>query len=204
MITITNFTRGVRGLRVFWLCEEMGLPYRIEAITYPPSPAYLAKNPMGSVPFLEDGDVAINESVAMLLYLAGRYGPTPLLPQPSDPVYARVLQLTVFSEASLGAGLNTLMMAHFAAPDADKRNWSVTAQEQRAESALAFVTAILGDGDFLAGGRLTLADIAISTALGMWSGALGKPTPEKLAQWRAKLSERPAYKKAQVAMAGTP
>ena len=35
-------------------CEEMGLPYRFETVSFPPSAAYLALNPLGSVPFLED------------------------------------------------------------------------------------------------------------------------------------------------------
>ena len=54
MITIHNFPRGARGVRVFWTCEEMGLPYARAVVTYPPSPEYLALNPLGSVPFLED------------------------------------------------------------------------------------------------------------------------------------------------------
>jgi glutathione S-transferase len=202
MITITNFGRGVRGLRVFWLCEEMGLSYRAEAIGFPVPEAYRAKNPMGTVPFLEDGDVAINESVAMLFYLAGKYGPTPLLPAPNEPHYARVVQMAVFAETSLGSGMNTLMMAHFAAPDADKRNWSVKAQEERVENGLAYVERLLGEQQFLAGDRLTIADIAVSTTLGMWSGALGKPVPPKLAAWRARLMERDAYKRAAASAAG--
>jgi glutathione S-transferase len=202
MITITNFPRGIRGVRVAWVCEEMSLPYRVVAVGFPPPAEYLAKNPLGSVPFLEDGDTAINESVAMCLYLAGRYGPTPLLPEKSDPAYGRVVQMTVFSEASLGAGLNTLMMAHFAAPDADKSNWSVRAQEDRVTTALAFVRKMLAGRAYLAGDHLTLADIAVSTALGMWSGALGKTVPDDLARWRANLSERAPYQRA-VAAAGS-
>jgi glutathione S-transferase len=204
MITITNFPRGVRGVRVAWVCEEMSLPYRVEPVGFPPPAAYLAKNPLGSVPFLEDGEVAINESIAMCLYLAGRYGPTPLLPVSSDPAYARVIQMTVFAEATLGAGLNTLMMAHFAAPDPDKGNWSVRAQEERVSTAIAFIGKKLDGNDYLAGNGLTLADIAISTSLGMWSGALGKPVPEDLAKWRARLSERPAYQRASAAAGAGP
>ena len=94
MIKIYNFPRG-RGARVIWLCEEMGLPYRIVPVSFPPSDEYRALNPLGQVPFLEDeGGVAINESVAMLFYIAEKYGPSPLLPPKSDPAFARVLQMT--------------------------------------------------------------------------------------------------------------
>jgi glutathione S-transferase len=199
MITIYNFPRGGRGLRLMWQCEEMGLPYQIEKVTFPPSAAYLALNPVGSVPFLRDGDVAINESVAIMFYLAQKYGPTPLLPAKDDPALARVLQLTVFSEATIGAMLNTLMAAHFAAPEGDKRNWSVRGQEERTQQALAYVEQLLGDQPYLAGGTLTLADIAIVTALGIRQGALGQAPSPKLAAYRDRLMERPAYRRAKAA-----
>jgi glutathione S-transferase len=133
MIRIHDFARGARGLRVGWQCEEMGLPYRFETVSFPPSAAYRALNPLGSVPFLQDdAGVAINESIAMMLYLAQRYGPTPLLPGKDDPTLGRVLQMTVFGEAAIGAEMNSLLAAHFAAPEADKRNWSV--RRRRASS----------------------------------------------------------------------
>jgi glutathione S-transferase len=197
MIKIHNFTRGLRGVRVFWVCEEMGLPYDVATVTFPPSAEYLALHPLGSVPFLEDdGGVAINESVAMMLYLAQKYGPTPLLPAKDDPALARVLQLTVFGEAAIGGGMNTLMAAHFGAPEADKRNWSVRGLESRIETSMGYVANLLGENQFLAGRDLTLADISISTALGIWKGALGKSIPDKLNAYRERLATRPAYQRA--------
>ncbi|AUX46435.1 glutathione S-transferase [Sorangium cellulosum] len=197
MITIYNFARGARGLRAMWQCEEMGLPYQVETVSYPPSEAYRALNPLGSVPFLEDeGGVAIHESVAMMLYIAQKYGPTPLLPGKDDPALARVLQLTVFGEATIGAGLNSLMEAHFGAPEADKRNWSVLRQEARLEDASRFAAGMLGARHFIAGDDLTLADISMSTALGIWRGALGKTLPDSLAAYQQRMAARPAYQRA--------
>jgi glutathione S-transferase len=197
MITLHNFARGMRGLRVAWQCEEMGLAYQMETVSFPPSEAYRALNPVGSTPFLEDaGGVAINESVAMMLYLAQKYGPTPLLPGSDDPAFARVLQMTVFGEATLGMGLNPLLEARFAAPEADKRNWSVRTQEGRVERAVGYAAEMLGDGSFLAGPDLTLADISVGTTLGMWCGALGHALPGSLVAYRERLASRPAYQRA--------
>lgn len=195
-IKIHNFARGARGLRLMWQCEEMGVPYEVVTVPYPPSDSYRALNPMATVPFLEDASngVAINESIAMMLYLANHYGPTPLLP--NDHRYARVLQMTVFSEATLGSGVNTLLAAHFEAPDDQKRNWSVVALEERVDRAISFITAMLGENIFLAGDDLTLADIAIGTSLGVYRGALGKPLPDVLVSYRERLSTRPAYDRA--------
>jgi glutathione S-transferase len=187
----------MRGLRVAWQCEEMGLPHQIQIVSFPPDEAYRALNPLGSTSFLEDeGGVAINESVAMMLYLAQKYGPTPLLPESEDPTFARVLQMTVFGEATLGMGLNPLLEARFAAPDADKHNWSVQTQEARVEKAVRCTVELLGERPFLAAAGLTLADISVCTTLGMWTGALGHALPDTLVAYRERLAARPAYQRA--------
>lgn len=202
MITIHNFPGGVRGVRVIWQCEEMGLPYRCSPVSFPPAEAYRAINPIGNVPAIEDdGGVAINESVAIMLYLAERYGPTPLLPGKDEPAaLARVLQLLVMAEASFGASMNTLMEAHFGAPAADKTNWSVGVTGQRADGALTFLERTLGEREYLVADRLTLADMAWTTALGMWRGALGREIPPRLDAWRDRVLDRDSYRKAAAAM----
>lgn len=201
MITIYNFSRGVRGLRVAWQCEEMGLAYEAVGFDFPAPAEYRAKYPPGSVPFLEDeGGVAIGESVAQMLYLAQRYGPTPLLPgDPAD--MARVLQLTVASEASLGGLMNPLMGTKFAAPDDQKANWTQGFCDARVVDGLDYARSLLGDRAYFVGDGLTLADIAVSTVLGMWDGALGREIPPSLAAHRDRMMERPGYRKARTAFA---
>jgi len=203
MITIHNFSRGIRGVRVVWQCEEMGLAYRAVGFDFPAPAEYRAKYPLGSVPFLDDeGGVAIGESVAQMLYLAQRYGPTPLLP--SEPAaMARVLQLTVASEATLGGLMNPMMGTKFAAPDDQKANWTEGFCDARVGEGLGYVESLLGERDYFVGDGLTLADIAISTSLGMWQGALGKAVPPKLAAHRERMMARPAYEKARTAFAIT-
>jgi glutathione S-transferase len=61
---------------------------------------------------------------------------------------------------------------------------------------LTYVATMLGEAPFLAGANLTLADISVSCALGIWTGALGKTLPDKLVAYRARLAERPAYQRA--------
>jgi glutathione S-transferase len=196
MIRIHNFERGARGLRAIWVCEEMDLGYEVLFVPFPPSDAYRSLHPLGSVPFLEDGDVAISESIAIMLYLAQRYGPTPLLPASHEPALASVLQMTVFGETAIGMSLNPLLEATYAAPEPEKRNWSVIAQEKRVEHAIRFVDEKLGSQPFLAGERFSLADISVACALALWRGPLGKTLSDNLAAYRERMMARPGFVRA--------
>jgi glutathione S-transferase len=197
MMKIHNFARGARGLRVMWLCEEMGLPYGVQNHSFPVSDDYRALNPLGTVPLLEDdGGVAINESVAIMLYIAQRYGPTPLLPAGDATLTAKCLQLTVFGETEIATNLNPLIAARFMAGEADKRNWSVKGIEQRVERAIQHAETLVRDRSYLVGDDLTLADISVSCALSIWQGALAGQLPESLAAYQDRLRARPAYQRA--------
>jgi len=204
MIRIYSFSAPSRALRPIWLCEEMGLPYQVELVSFPSGADYRARHALGSVPFLEDdGGVAIGESIAMLFYLAGRYGPTPLLPAPSDPQFARVLALTVFSEATFGAALSPLLVDKFLAPEGAKASgWAAQHTETRCSEILAYVEAMLGRDPFLAGERFTIADIAMNVSLGMWAMGLGRSVPETLARYQARLATRPALTRAMAQVQG--
>ena len=198
MMTIHNFSRGARGLRAMWLCEEMGLSYAVRNYSFPPPSDYRALNPLGTVPFLEDdGGVAMNESVAIMLYIAQRHGPTPLLPSADAALMAKCLQLTLFGETEVGMNLNALLAAHFMAGEADKRNWSVIGLEQRVRRAIHYTATLIGGRSYLVGDDLTLADISVSCGLGMWQGALGGQLPDALTAYQERLRARPAYQRAE-------
>jgi glutathione S-transferase len=197
MMTVHNFARGARGQRVMWLCEEMGLPYAVQNHSFPVPADYRTLNPLGTVPFLEDdGGVAINESVAMMLYVAQQHGPTPLLPTDDAALMAKCLQLTLFGETEVGMNLNPLIAAHFMAGEADKRNWSVIGLEQRVKRAIQHAETLIHGRSYLVGDDLTLADISVSCGLGIWQGALGGQLPEELTAYQDRLRARPAYQRA--------
>jgi glutathione S-transferase len=198
MIRIYNVPAPTRAVRPIWLCEEMGLSYKVETVTFPPGAEYRARYALGKLPFLEDDNgVTMGESVAMLFYLAEKYGPTPLLPEKNDPVYPHVLNATIFSEATLGAGMNPLLATHFSAPEDKKESWLKDYTEERCRANLAYAEELLGKGPYVGGERFTIADIALGMSLGMWTGPiLNKPVSENLAAYQVRLLERPALQRA--------
>ena len=66
---ITVWGEG-RGFRVVWLLEEMGLPYRLRPVDLlagaENDPEFLAINPAGFIPAIQDGDVTMVESIAIM------------------------------------------------------------------------------------------------------------------------------------------
>src|SRR3982751_1014122 len=81
-VTITAFERspdGGRGLardtRVRWALEEVGHPYQVRLVSFGAlkEPAHLALHPFGSIPTYEEGDLALFETGAIVLHIAGRH-----------------------------------------------------------------------------------------------------------------------------------
>ena len=71
---------GARSLRPLWTLEELGLPYELEILQFPPrllEKDFLKLNALGTVPYFTDGDTSMTESVAICQYLVDRY--------PNDP-----------------------------------------------------------------------------------------------------------------------
>src|ERR1700760_1432858 len=124
---ITVFGEG-RGFRVVWLLEEMGLSYRLRDVDLladlKNDPEFLGINPAGFIPALRDGDVTMVESIAIMEYLLGRYGPTPLAPGALDPTFPAYQQFLHLGEAGLAASIYFVSGARNIAPEAERDNWS--------------------------------------------------------------------------------
>src|SRR5579859_4375286 len=124
---ITVFGEG-RGFRVIWLLEEMGLPYRLRPVDLlagvENDPEFLAINPAGFIPAIQDGEVTLVESIAIMEYLMARHGPTPLAPAPDDAAFPGYQQFLHLGEAGLAASMYFVFGALHLAPEAERENWS--------------------------------------------------------------------------------
>src|ERR1700692_2695749 len=103
MSTLCN-GHGARLSRQLGLLEEMGLPYELKMLPFPPrvfAKEYLAINPLGTVPLMIDGETRMTESSGICHYLGTRHGPTPMIVGVDDPAYGAFLNWMYFSDATL-------------------------------------------------------------------------------------------------------
>lgn len=192
--------QGARSLRVLWLCEEMGVPYQTaEASFFKPSDEFKAVNPLRTVPAMQDGDVSMIESVAMMIYIMAKYGPTDLEVKPNESGYGDYLQFLLFGEAGVAAYGNPLVATRFLAPEDQKKNWTVDYLTNAIVKRLEFVCERLGDNQYVAANRFTAADISVSyiVAAAKFAGIEDK-IPARMRAYYDNLAQRPAFQRAAV------
>ncbi|MDG3443395.1 glutathione S-transferase family protein [Nitrospirillum amazonense] len=196
---ITVFGEG-RGFRVVWLLEEMGLPYRLRPVDLlagvENDPEYLAINPAGFIPALQDGDATLVESIAIMEYLIARYGPTPLAPAAQDPAFPAYQQFLHLGEAGLAASMYFVVVSRNLAPEAERRNWGALKALEVFESRLGLVTRQLARAPYMAGETFTAADISVTYALEFAQRAGGYTLNEAQRAYIARTSGRDAYRRA--------
>ena len=188
-----------RSLRVVWLLEEMGLPYRVrqvDMLSDERDPAWLAVNPGDFLPAIEDGDVTMVESVAILEYLMGRYGPTPLQPAPDDPAFPAYQQFLHLGEAGLATLIMVPLVSGFIAPEAERDNWGARWARECVERRLLLVRRQLAQAPYMAGDRFTAADISVSYALRLGANHAGFALGDAEQAYLARTTARDAYKRA--------
>ena len=196
---ITVFGEG-RGFRVVWLLEEMGLPYRLRGVDLlagvENDTEFLAINPAGFIPAIQDGDVIMVESIAIMEYLMARYGPTPLAPAPHDATFPAYQQFLHLGEAGLAASMYFVNGARNIAPEAERYNWSAGQALSVFETRLSLVTRQLARSPYLAGDSFTAADISVTYALEMARRNVGFVFGEAERAYVARTTGRDAYKRA--------
>ena len=196
---ITVFGEG-RGFRVVWLLEEMGVPYRLRPVDLlagvEHDTEFLAINPAGFIPAIQDGNVTMVESIAIMEYLMGRYGPTPLAPDPHDSDFPAYQQFLHLGEAGLAASIFFVVVARNFAPESERHNWSAVQARQVFDSRLGLVTRQLARSPYLAGERFTAADISVTYALELAQRAGGVSPGEAEREYLARIRARAAYQRA--------
>ncbi|MDB5722380.1 MAG: glutathione S-transferase protein [Alphaproteobacteria bacterium] len=176
----------VRDLRLRWACEEAGLAYSVRTVPFEGRETnHLAYQPFGQIPFLSDGGLEIFESGAGLLHLA-RQSDTLM---PRDPAgEAQTVQWLI-------AALNSIEMVSVP--------WWFLSLSGEAEngltgwvgSRLGQLEAVLGEREWLAADRFTVADLLMADVLRVPKVRAFGDRPASEA-YVTRLTARPAFARA--------
>jgi glutathione S-transferase len=181
-----------RAFRVLWALEELEVPYEIVPVNIrlgeQHQPVYRAINPMGKIPALDDDGIVVADTAAILIYLAERFPEKGLGAAPGTPERGRFLQWMVFNGTCLEPAVTEKMLG--LEPQALGRSWG---DWSRVEGAMR---SALEAGPWLVGGRYTVADLVLGSALDfLFSMKLIEKTPP-YDEYAARVLGRPAYRRA--------
>ncbi len=159
-IILHGFPLSGHSHRAELMLNLLGLPYEFRQVDLAGGEqhgaAFLALNPFGTVPVLEDGDIVIADSVAILVYLATRYDPARRW-LPADPVAAAQIQrwLSIAQGHVFNGPCAARLVKLF------KRDFDHARAVATAERFFAVLEPYLTGRDFLVGDGATLADVAL-------------------------------------------
>lgn len=194
-----------RTLRAHWMLHELGLEY----VTRPvgsrtgetKTAAFSELNPRQKIPLLQDGEITLAESAAIVTYLAETYGESlELIPPRLSAERAAYFEWSFFVMTELDAHTLYIIRKHTAlaeiygeAPNAvSAARDGFTKQVSVAERRLA------ERGPFILGDTFTGGDILLATCLS-WAGRLEVPLTAKLSEYLECVTAREAYRRGYLA-----
>lgn len=198
MIRIYHAPR-TRSLRILWLLEELELPYEVVNVAFQPPSAqfFVQQTPLGKLPTLEDGEIIMCESGAMMEYVIERYGEGRFAPPPGSIERAAYFQWLHFAESTAFPPLGILVWLTRYRDDAENHISLLEDTRTRAASGFEFVESELQDKTWLLGDAFSAADIMMGFTL-MVARSLGL-LDERYARLEAylqRLEARPALQRA--------
>lgn len=199
MLTLYYAPR-TRSVRIRWLFEELGLPYELRRVAFtPPSQGgFFSQNiPGGKFPVLEDGDVTLAESGAILQYVLELYGGGRLAPPIGAPSRAPFLYWLHFAESTAFAPIGTMVWHTLYKQDAEQLPTVMDDARNRARTTLYVVERALVGREYLLGSEFSAADVMMGFTLEAADvfRLLDDRFPN-LRAYLARLRARPAFRRA--------
>jgi glutathione S-transferase len=194
MLKVWGRVSSINVQKVVWCCDEMGLAYeRIDCggkFGMNDTPEFLAMNPNGLIPVIDDGGFILYESNAIVRYLASRS--QALFPQEprrrADIDRWMEWQSTGFTPAMWAA---FMMLVRTPEPQRDMA--AVESSRAKSEKHAAILDRHLAGRRYLTGDAFTAADIVVGCAAHRWLNLpLARDPRPHLERWYAELKARPA------------
>ncbi len=191
-------TSQSRAARSLWALEELGVSYEhfpLNTSGDSRKPEYLKINPNGHVPALEDDGKIFWESMAINMYLAGKYGKAPFWPE-SHADRAHVAQWSIWAMTEIEPHLLTMLMNKLFLPKEQRSESAVTQAAQALKAPAAVLDGHLKGRQYLLGNDFTIADLNVASVMSLGSlvGVDLSATPVAKA-WLDKCLSRPSFQK---------
>ncbi len=188
-----------RSTRAFWLLEEAGIDYETELVDIrsaerKDSDEFLAASPMGKVPAIVDGDVAMAESAAICLYVADKYAAGTLAPEVNDSRRGKYLYWTLYTPGVV----EPAMAEKFSKvePNRGRNGWGDFEQMIH-----VFDTALDGR-EWILGEQFTAADVMLGSSAVFMRMFEMLPATRNISDYADRCMARTAFRKAADAAAG--
>lgn len=194
-----GYKSWTRDCRPRWVLDELGLPYeKVNLDVFKgehKSADYMRLHPLGKIPFLQDGDVGVFESGAMITYLSEKHGEQKLIPAKGTKARAEFYQWIAFVTANVEGPIVKMFSNRYLFPSRDRAKEIAEEGEKEFTVIGPILERALDGKDFLVGNSFSGADIMLATALNWADKAKALEKYPTLKKYLARLSERPAYKK---------
>jgi len=195
-----HFVAGTRAGRVVWLLEELGLEYEVNIMPFTKeglkSPEHRSRHALGRVPVLEDGEISIFESGAIIDYVLERHKNGGLKPSSDSSEFPFYLQWYHYCEGMVMPPMNQIVVQTILLPP-DRRDETVLNQAKSLlAKSLAPVNENLSDKEYLIG-DFSAADLMLGHSCFM-ANRLGCVSEEmqNIKDYVARINARPAFQKA--------
>ena len=195
-----HFVAGTRAGRIVWLLEELGLEYTVNSMPFTKdglkSNEHRERHALGRVPVLEDGDISIFESGAIVDYVLERHKNGGLKPAVQSPEFPAYLQWFHYCEGMVMPPMNQIVVQKFLLPP-DRRDANALRQaENLLTKSLGPINDALNGRDYLIG-DFSAADIMLGHACFM-ANRNGCVTDQmtNIKAYVKKIEARPAFKTA--------
>jgi glutathione S-transferase len=190
---------GSSAGRTHLMLEECGARYEYHRILLrdPASKAELLKlNPGGRIPFLIDGNVRLQESIAIDFYLAEKYAPQ--LWSTSIEERALLTMWSLWSITNLQDAVMDVMYHSFVLPAAKRHADIVEDGMLRTQQLLDELEAAL-TGLYVVGQRFTVADVHVASVVNLADRGGAGTIGQRTAAWLNGVRARPAYQRVSAA-----
>lgn len=197
MLKIWGRNNSINVQKAMWTVAELGLAHERYDVGGPfgglDEPSFLAMNPNGRIPVIDDDGVIVWESNAIVRYLCAKHSDGALWP--SDPAARSEADRWMdWQASSLIADLVTVFLGLIRTPEAERNMPVINAATGRLNGAMEMLDRHLGSNEWVAGGKMTMGDIPVGALVYRWLNMpIERPDLAHVGAYHERLAGRPAF-----------